>query len=83
MEMEEIKHIRKRTNAIKPLLNDNNKNDRLFFCLRSCNFDAQTDSFKFSDMSNIVHIEENLFYRTRTQKTYSLTPGETEPHREI
>ena len=34
-------------------------------------------------MSNIVHIDENLFYLTKTQQTYYLTPGEEEPHREI
>ncbi|XP_057544046.1 uncharacterized protein LOC130823443 [Amaranthus tricolor] len=62
------KHIRKHTNAIKPLLTDTNKN---------------TDAFKFSDMSNIVHIDEKLFYLTRTQQTYYLTPGEPEAHRKI
>ena len=77
------KHIRKHTNAIKPLLTDTNKNDRLFFCISSCIYDEQTNAFKFSDMSNIVHIDKNLFYLTRTQQTYYLTPGEPEPHKEI
>ena len=53
------KHIRKHTNAIKPLLTDTNKNDRLFFCISSCIYDEQTNAFKFSDMSNIIHIDEN------------------------
>ena len=74
------KHIRKHTNAIKPLLTDTNKNDRLFLCISSCSYDEQIDAFKFSDMSNIAHI---LFYLTRTQQTYYLTPGEPEPHREL
>ena len=34
-------------------------------------------------MSNIVHIDEKLFYLTRTQQTYNLTLGEEKPHREI
>ena len=63
------KLIRKHTNASKPLLTDTNKNDRLFFCISSCSYDEQTDAFKFSDMSNIVHIDEKLFYLTRTQQT--------------
>ena len=77
------KHILKHTNAIKSLLTDTNKNDKLFFCISSCIYDEQIDAFKFSDMSNIVHIDEKLFYLTRTQQTYYLTPGEPEPHREI
>ena len=77
------KHICKHTNAIKSLLTDTNKNERLFFCISSCIYDEQTYAFKFSDMSNIVHIDEKLFYLTRTQQTYYLTPGEPEPHREL
>ena len=34
-------------------------------------------------MSNVVHIDEKLFYITRTQQTFYLTPDEIEPHREI
>ena len=81
--MEEKEAQRKHTNAIKPLLTDTNKNNRLFFCISSCIYDEQTYGFKFSDMSNIVHIDEKLFYLTITQKTYYLTPGEPEPHRKI
>ena len=82
--MDEKKNcICKYTNAIKPLSNENNKNDKLFFCLSSCNFDAKTNFFKFSDMSNIVHVNEKLLYLTRIQQTYYLTPGDPEPHREI
>ena len=75
--------IRKHTNAIKPLLNDKNKLDRLIFCLSSCILDDEGINFRFNDMSNSVHIDEKLFYLTRTQQTYYLTPGEEEPHREI
>jgi hypothetical protein len=32
-------------------------------------------------MSNKVHIDEKLFYFTRTQQTYYLTLGEPKPHR--
>ena len=45
------KCIRKHTNAIKPLLNDKNKLDRLIFCLTSCILDEHTCNFKFNDMS--------------------------------
>ncbi|XP_057530016.1 uncharacterized protein LOC130808575 [Amaranthus tricolor] len=66
--------IRKHTNAIKPLLNDKNKLDRLIFCLSSCILDDEGINFRFNDMSNSVHIDEKLFYLTRTQQTYYLTP---------
>ncbi|XP_057529901.1 uncharacterized protein LOC130808440 [Amaranthus tricolor] len=34
-------------------------------------------------MTNVVHIDEKLFYITRTQQTFYLTQDEIEPHREI
>ncbi|XP_057529994.1 uncharacterized protein LOC130808552 [Amaranthus tricolor] len=77
------KYFRKHTNAIKPLLTDKNKLDRLIFCLSSCIFDEQTSNFTFNEMSNVVHIDEKLFYITRTQQTFYLTQDELEPHREI
>ena len=46
-------------------------------------FKGHNSNFKFNDMSNVVHINEKLFYLTRTQHTYYLTPGEVELHREI
>ena len=55
------KYIRKHTNAIKPLLNDKNKLDRLIFCLTSCILDEHMSNFKVNDMSNVVHIDENFF----------------------
>jgi hypothetical protein len=75
--------IRKHTNAIKPLLNDQNKLDRLIFCLCSIAVKEEGRTFTFSDMSNVVHIDEKLFYLTRTTQNYYLTPQEQEPHREI
>ncbi|XP_057548213.1 uncharacterized protein LOC130826661 [Amaranthus tricolor] len=77
------KYFQKHTNAIKPLLTDKNKLDRLMFCLTSCILDEQTRNFTFNDMPNVVHIIENLFYIKRTQQTFYLTPDEIEPHREI
>ena len=44
------KFIRKHTNAIKRLLNDKNKLDRLMFCLSSCILDEEANNFKFNDM---------------------------------
>ncbi|XP_057537379.1 uncharacterized protein LOC130815059 [Amaranthus tricolor] len=60
------KYIRKHTNTIKPLVNDKNKLDKLIFCLISCILDEHTNNFTFNDMSNVVHIDEKLFYITRT-----------------
>ncbi|XP_057543296.1 uncharacterized protein LOC130821520 [Amaranthus tricolor] len=77
------KYFRKHTNAIKPLLTDKNKLNRLIFCLSSCILDEQTSNFTFNDMSNVVHMDEKLFYITRTQQTFYLTQDEIEPHREI
>ncbi|XP_057519710.1 uncharacterized protein LOC130800270 [Amaranthus tricolor] len=77
------RYFRKHTNAIKPLLTDKNKLDRLIFCLSSCILDEQTSNFTFNEMTNVVHIDEKLFYITRIQQTFYLTPDEIQPHREI
>ena len=45
----------------------------LIFCLSSCILDEQTSNFTFNDMSNVVHMDEKLFYITRTQQTFYLT----------
>ncbi|XP_057535502.1 uncharacterized protein LOC130813678 [Amaranthus tricolor] len=77
------KYFRKHTNAIKMLLTNKNKLDRLIFYLTSCILDEQTSNFTFNKMSNVVHIDEKLFYITRTQQTFYLIQDEIEPHREI
>ena len=66
------------------MLNDKNELDKLMFCLSSCIVDDEGINFRFNDVSNIVHIDEKLFYFTRAaQQTYYLTPREEEPHRDI
>ena len=74
--------IRKHTNAIKPILNDNNKLHRLSFTLSKLQYDEKNDSFQFKPHTNIVHIDEKHFYLTRESQTYYLALGEVEPHHE-
>ena len=76
------KVIRKHTNAIKPALAENNKLHRLSFALSKCEYDENSDAFKFKPYTNVVHIDEKYFYLTRETQTYYLAPGEIEPHRE-
>ena len=76
------KLIRKHTDAIKPHLTVNYKVDRLTYSLSSYTSGSMTNTFKFTDMSNVVHIDEKLFYITKEQKTYYLSPGKIAPHRD-
>lgn len=55
------KLIRKHTIAIKPHLADNNKVERLIYVLSSCTLNSTTNTFKFTDISIVVHIDKKLF----------------------
>ncbi|XP_057518480.1 uncharacterized protein LOC130799400 [Amaranthus tricolor] len=70
------KVIRRHTNAIKPTLNENNRLHRLSFALSKCEYDEQSDAFKFKPYTNVVHIDEKHFYPTRETLSYYLAPGE-------
>ena len=41
---------------------DNNEVDRLIYSLSSFTLDLKINTFKFIYMSNVVHIDEKLFY---------------------
>ena len=71
--------IRRHSNAIKPLLKEENKRVRLEFCLSMLEGIPHDPMFK--SMHNIIHIDEKWFYMTKKSENYYLLLEEGEPHR--
>ncbi|KAI5387909.1 uncharacterized protein LOC127103324 [Lathyrus oleraceus] len=71
--------IRRNSNAIKPLLKEENKISRLEFCLSMLEGTPHDPMFK--SMHNIIHIDEKWFYMTKKSEKYYLLPDEDEPYR--
>ncbi|KAK9750225.1 hypothetical protein RND81_02G181000 [Saponaria officinalis] len=60
--------IRKHTNALHPTLSEANKFQRFIFALGATRINM--NKFKFKDMNNHVHIDEKLFYLTKTTERF-------------
>jgi hypothetical protein len=69
--------IRPHTNAIKPLLTDINKEQRVAFCKSNIN----TERGMFHDMLDVIYVDEKWFYMTKNARRYYLGPDEPDPYR--
>lgn len=65
------------SSSIKPILTDENKIRRTQFCLQH----VQPNGF-FSEMMDVVHIDEKWFYITTISKTFYVSLDEPVPHRQ-
>ncbi|GAA0142538.1 hypothetical protein LIER_03415 [Lithospermum erythrorhizon] len=67
-----LKHglIRRHSNAIKPLLKDDNKRAQLEFCISMIYQSNFPNDSRFIFMYNYVHIDEKWFYMTKKKETY-------------
>lgn len=68
--------FKRASSTVKPYLTEENKKDRLQFCLSKIN----SNGF-FEDMYDTVHIDEKWFYLTKVKNTYYLCLDEEVPHR--
>ncbi|XP_042022940.1 uncharacterized protein LOC121770239 [Salvia splendens] len=73
--------IRPHTNAIKPALTDVNKISRMRWSLSHIQPTISEGKLLYHAMHNIVHIDEEWFYMTKTSDRYYLLPEEDEPYR--
>jgi hypothetical protein len=73
--------IKRQTNAINSFLKEENKIERLRFCLSMLESSTLSHDPTFKTMHNIVHIDEKWFYMTKKSTNYYLLPEEDEPHR--
>ncbi|XP_065847377.1 uncharacterized protein [Euphorbia lathyris] len=73
--------IRRHSNAIKPILKEENKRSRLQFCLSMLEANTIPHEPIFKGMYNMVHIDEKWFYMTKKSENYYLLPYEEDPLR--
>lgn len=69
--------IKRESNFIKPLLNDENKIQRLRFCLGK----LQPNGLIFKEMFDVIHVDEKWFYFTKEKRKIYLAADEDSPSR--
>ncbi|XP_074300824.1 uncharacterized protein LOC141632149 [Silene latifolia] len=73
--------LRSHTSALHSSLADENMFNRLIFSLSKLSYDRISNSLKFKDMGNIVHIDEKWFYITQDGAKFFLLSEEIDPYR--
>lgn len=73
--------ICRHSNAIKPLLKEENKRSRLQFCLSMLEGSSIPHDPIFKSMNNIIHVDEKWFYMSKKSNHYYLLSHEEDPYR--
>jgi len=73
--------LRRHSSTLKPLLAEQNKRERLQWCLAMLDQWTLPHEPKFSAMQNIIHMDEKWFNTTSKYVKYYMLPGEDNPHR--
>lgn len=68
--------------AVKPLLTENNKFERIKYCLGKLIPDATLGEAKFQEDFNTIHVDEKWFYQTTVVRKIIMAPDEIEPTRQ-
>lgn len=71
------------SNTIKPLLKDENKEGHVRFCVAMLDNDTLPNHPTFSDMKNIVYLDEKWFNTTVKVRRFYLRPDEPKPLRTV
>lgn len=75
--------IRRHSNSLKPCLSEENKKERLRWCISMLDQSTLPHDPKFIGMDNIVHTDEKWFYATKKCQKFYLLPDEEDPHRTV
>ena len=75
--------LRRHSSTLKPLLTEQNKRDRLQWCLSMLDPRTLPHEPKFRAMQNIIHMDEKWFNTTSKYTKYYMLPGEDDPHRTV
>lgn len=75
--------LRRHSSTLKPLLTEQNKRERLQWCLAMLDQRTLPHEPKFSAMQNIIHMDEKWFNTTSKYAKYYMLPGEDNPHRTV
>nr|GLL21131.1 uncharacterized protein LOC109190808 isoform X1 [Ipomoea trifida] len=73
--------LKSHSNAIKPLLTEENRKVRLQFCISMIDSNSPPHNPSFIDMYDRVHIDEKWFFLSKSSQKYYLLPDEDEPYR--
>ena len=73
--------LRRHSSTLKPLLTEDNKKDRLRWCVSMLDRRTLPHEPKFMDMYNIIHMDEKWFNTTSKYMKYYMLPEEEDPHR--
>jgi hypothetical protein len=80
----QLNHIRRHSSSLKPVLKEKNKKAKLEFCFSMLDETTTGNAApKFSNMHNIVHIDEKWFMMTKQNRNYYLLPEEPDPIRAL
>jgi transposase-like protein len=75
--------LRRHSSTLKPLLRDENKKERLRWCLSMLDERTLPNEPMFREMKNIIHMDEKWFNNTSKYTTYYMLPEEDDPHRTV
>jgi len=75
--------LRRHSNTLKPLLREENKKERLRWCVSMLDHRTLPNEPKFIEMINIIHMDEKWFNITSKYKKYYMLPEEDDPHRVV
>jgi hypothetical protein len=75
--------LRRHSSTLKPLLREDNKKERLRWCLSMLDQRTLPNEPKFIEMDNIVHMDEKWFNITSINQKFYLLPEEEDPHRTV
>ena len=73
--------LKRHSNPIKPVLKEENKRERLQFCVSMLEKESIPHDPQFINMNNIIHIDEKWFYLTKKKENYYILANEKEPYR--
>jgi hypothetical protein len=76
-------HLRRHSNSLKPLLKEENKMDRLRWCISMVHEGTLQNEPKFSCMDNIIHVDEKWFNMTKKSRNFYMLPEEQDPYRTV
>jgi len=75
--------LRRHSSTLKHLLTEENKRDRLKWCLSMLDPRTLPHEPKFRSMENIIHMDEKWYNNTSKYRKYYMLPGEDDPHRTV
>lgn len=75
--------LRRHSNSLKPCLKEENKKERLRWCLSMLDQSTLPNNPKFIEMDNVIHIDEKWFNATKKTRNFYMLPEEEDPYRTV